>query len=65
MIFIGDLYQLPPVVSSSEKQIFKSHYTTPYFFSAKCFDGLDMGPVLRTRLFGTSVLKFVNIRHIL
>jgi predicted flap endonuclease-1-like 5' DNA nuclease len=24
-----------------------------------------IGPVLRTRLFGTSVLKFVNIRHIL
>ena len=24
-----------------------------------------LGPVLRTRLFGTLVLKFVNIRHIL
>ena len=42
MIFIGDLYQLPPVVSSAEREIFKSHYPTPYFFSAKVFDQLDI-----------------------
>jgi hypothetical protein len=42
MIFIGDLYQLPPVVTSREKEIFKGHYATPYFFSAAAFDGLDM-----------------------
>lgn len=34
MIFIGDLYQLPPVVPSGEKGIFKVQYETPYFFSA-------------------------------
>ncbi|MBN1274026.1 MAG: AAA family ATPase [Candidatus Aminicenantes bacterium] len=35
MIFIGDLYQLPPVVTSEEKGIFSSRYTSPYFFSAR------------------------------
>jgi hypothetical protein len=34
MIFVGDLYQLPPVVGASENAIFTDHYTTPYFFSA-------------------------------
>ena len=34
MIFIGDLYQLPPVVSADERDLFSSHYKTPYFFSA-------------------------------
>jgi ATP-dependent exoDNAse (exonuclease V) alpha subunit len=34
MIFVGDLYQLPPVVTSKEKNIFTNHYKTPYFFSA-------------------------------
>ncbi|MEQ1704626.1 MAG: AAA family ATPase [Rickettsiales bacterium] len=34
MIFVGDLYQLPPVVSGPEKEIFTTHYKTPYFFSA-------------------------------
>ncbi len=37
MIFIGDLYQLPPVVTSSERAIFSSFYKTPYFFSARIF----------------------------
>ncbi|MFA5842094.1 MAG: AAA family ATPase [Candidatus Gracilibacteria bacterium] len=37
MIFIGDLYQLPPVVSSRERSIFTTHYESPYFFSAKGF----------------------------
>ena len=38
MIFIGDLYQLPPVVTSIEREIFAEEYTSPYFFDAKVFD---------------------------
>jgi ATP-dependent DNA helicase PIF1 len=37
MVFIGDLYQLPPVVTSAEKEIFTHRYETPYFFSAQVF----------------------------
>ena len=37
MIFIGDLYQLPPVVTGAEKEIFSHRYETPYFFSAQVF----------------------------
>ena len=37
MIFIGDLYQLPPVVTSDQKQAFAKLYETPYFFSAEVF----------------------------
>jgi len=37
MIFIGDLYQLPPVVTTAEKEIFSHRYETPYFFSAQVF----------------------------
>jgi len=33
MILIGDLYQLPPVVTNSEKPAFSLHYESPYFFS--------------------------------
>ena len=34
MVFVGDLYQLPPVVVGEEREIFRSVYETPYFFSA-------------------------------
>ncbi len=42
MIFIGDLYQLPPVVSAKEKEAFKDHYESPYFFDAQVMKGLSM-----------------------
>ncbi|MDD2565423.1 MAG: AAA family ATPase [Candidatus Gracilibacteria bacterium] len=42
MIFIGDLYQLSPVVNKHENDLFTSHYESPYFFSAKLFDEFDM-----------------------
>ncbi len=37
MIFIGDLYQLPPVMSKGEKRMFRDYYKSEYFFDAKTF----------------------------
>ena len=34
VVFIGDLYQLPPVVNAAEKLFFSEVYASPYFFSA-------------------------------
>ncbi|RMG88215.1 MAG: AAA family ATPase [Bacteroidetes bacterium] len=35
MVFIGDLFQLPPIIASDvEQQYFEFNYQTPYFFSA-------------------------------
>jgi len=42
MIFVGDLYQLPPVVNNHEREIFHTHYATPYFFSAKALQSVDL-----------------------
>ncbi|MDD5095827.1 MAG: AAA family ATPase [Dehalococcoidia bacterium] len=42
MIFFGDLYQLSPVVTSTEKAVFSSLYQTPYFYGAKVFASFEM-----------------------
>jgi hypothetical protein len=44
VIFFGDLYQLPPVLSSeTEKYVLAQRYDTPYFFSAHVFrDGYSI-----------------------
>lgn len=42
MIFFGDLFQLPPVVTNEEKAVFFQHYTSPYFFAAKVFKPQDL-----------------------
>ena len=35
VLYIGDLYQLPPVVSNDEWLLLKEHYNSPFFFDAK------------------------------
>jgi len=38
VLFIGDLFQLPPVVNDEEWMMMKEHYESPFFFSAKVMD---------------------------
>lgn len=61
MILIGDLYQLPPVVSSREREIFHGHYATPYFFSAECFMGLDMEFVELEKIYRQKDDEFIRL----
>ncbi|MFK8163211.1 MAG: ATP-dependent RecD-like DNA helicase [Lewinella sp.] len=43
IILFGDLYQLPPIVSSQEeKMYFSQRYASAYFFSADCLDMIDL-----------------------
>ncbi|PKN51193.1 MAG: AAA family ATPase [Deltaproteobacteria bacterium HGW-Deltaproteobacteria-13] len=61
MIFIGDLYQLPPVVSGTEREIFKSLYSSPYFFSAKVMEELDMEFVELEKVYRQKDDEFVRL----
>ena len=39
VIFFGDLFQLPPIVSTEvERNLFRTIYESPYFFSAQVFE---------------------------
>lgn len=42
MIFIGDMYQLAPVVRQNERDIFQTVYRSPYFFDARVFTQLEL-----------------------
>lgn len=43
MIFIGDLFQLPPVVSNDvEKRLFEFMYETPFFYSSQVLYNVDV-----------------------
>lgn len=37
VLFIGDLYQLPPVVQDREWQVLRDYYSSAFFFDAKVF----------------------------
>lgn len=38
VLFIGDLFQLPPVVNDAEWNLMKEHYESPFFFNAKVIE---------------------------
>lgn len=61
MIFIGDLHQLPPVVTENEKNIFSDYYKTPYFFSSNVFEELDLHFIELTKIHRQSDQEFIEI----
>lgn len=61
MIFIGDLYQLPPVVTNDEKELFKTHYATPYFFSAEVMQDLPMEFVELEKIYRQKDQDFIDL----
>jgi ATP-dependent DNA helicase PIF1 len=42
MIFIGDLFQLPPVVTREDQYRFETEYASPYFFSSYAIIGTQI-----------------------
>lgn len=61
MIFIGDLYQLPPVVTGSERNIFKTHYSSQYFFDAKVFEELNLEFIELEKVYRQKDDRFINL----
>jgi ATP-dependent DNA helicase PIF1 len=61
MIFIGDLYQLPPVITGEEKELFHSIYDSPYFYSAKVFNSLEMEFVELEKVYRQHDAGFINL----
>jgi hypothetical protein len=45
IVLVGDLFQLPPVVTSRDADLIGQLYATPHFFSARCLKGLKFFPI--------------------
>ncbi len=61
MLFIGDLYQLPPVVTYKERDIFKEFYKTPYFFDAEVFNKCEFEFLEFEKVYRQQDADFLNI----
>ncbi|MBI4303918.1 MAG: AAA family ATPase [Chloroflexi bacterium] len=61
MVFIGDLYQLPPVVASSERAVFRSLYDSPYFYSANAFNSFEMEFVELEKVYRQHDESFISL----
>ena len=65
-IFIGDLFQLPPVVSSQEEVVYFSHrYRSHHFYSADVFKEQQIIPINLTKVRRQTDIEFIEaLNHI-
>jgi ATP-dependent exoDNAse (exonuclease V) alpha subunit len=63
MIFIGDLFQLEPVVKNNtvEYLMFNEFYKTPYFFSARALDKVQMEMMELTKIYRQQDPYFIGM----
>lgn len=61
MIFIGDLYQLPPVVTREETGIFNGYYKSPYFFDALAMADLEYKYIELQKIYRQSDADFIKV----
>jgi energy-coupling factor transporter ATP-binding protein EcfA2 len=61
MILIGDLYQLPPIVTDLEKNMFSQRYASPYFFAANSFKNLEIEFIELDKIFRQKNEDFIRI----
>lgn len=61
LIFFGDLYQLPPVISRDEAAIFSQTYPSPYFFSSQVMVDLEMAYVELEHIYRQKDSGFIQL----
>ena len=61
MVFIGDLYQLPPVVTSGEKELFTKRYNSQYFFDADVIRDLPLEFIELEKVYRQKDERFIQL----
>lgn len=61
VLFIGDLYQLPPVVKDTEAPIFNTYYKSPFFFHAKVFEQTQPVFIELKKIYRQNEQKFIDL----
>lgn len=58
---IGDLFQLPPIVSSEEKTFFAQYYASPFFFATKAYEAADFSAIQFQTIHRQNDETFINV----
>jgi hypothetical protein len=61
MVLVGDLFQLPPVVTREDEPFLAERYPSPFFFSASCLRGLSFAPVELQIIYRQSEEEFTRL----
>lgn len=61
IILVGDMYQLPPVVTREEIEAFHRMYDSPFFFSSRSFNSLHLLYIELQTVFRQKELEYINL----
>jgi tetratricopeptide (TPR) repeat protein len=61
LLFVGDVYQLEPVVPSDQKEILSLFYTSPFFFSAHVFKEINLVPIELQKTYRQTDPVFIRV----
>lgn len=61
LLFVGDVFQLEPVVPSDQKEILSLFYASPFFFSARVFKEINLVPIELQKVYRQTDPVFINI----
>jgi hypothetical protein len=61
ILFIGDLFQLPPVIKEDEWAIMNDYYDTPFFFSAQVMKECNFWNIEFARIYRQNEEKFIRL----
>lgn len=61
LLLIGDLHQLPPVVSDHEQGLLRRYYASPYFFSSLALSRSGFVSLELTQVFRQSQPEFIEL----
>ena len=61
LLFIGDVFQLEPVVKTDERDILSRFYPSPYFFSARVFRQMELVSIELTKVYRQQDARFIAV----
>lgn len=61
LLFVGDVFQLEPVVTRDERDILSKFYETPHFFSARVFREIQLVCIELTKVYRQSDKAFISV----
>lgn len=61
ILLVGDVFQLEPVVKGDEREILNRFYPTPYFFSARVFNQIDLVSIELQKVYRQTDATFVGV----
>ena len=61
MLFVGDVFQLEPVVTRDEQEILNRFWETPHFFSARVFKEMQLVSIELTKVYRQSDNAFISV----